>query len=76
MDLEKKNLKFYSDSQIALGYITNDARRFYVYVANKVSRIRSFSEPDQWQHVTTDQNPADLGTRSFDAQELSQSMWL
>lgn len=76
MDLEKKNFKFYSDSQIALGYITNDARRFYVYVSNRVSRIRSFSEPDQWQHVTTDQNLADLGTRSFDAQELSQSMWL
>lgn len=71
MDLEKKNFKFYSDSQIALGYITNDARRFYVYVANRVSRIRSFSEPDQWQHVTTNQNPADLGTRSFDTQELS-----
>lgn len=41
-----------------------------------MSRIRSFSEPDQWQHVTTDQNPKDLGTRSFDAQELPQSMWL
>lgn len=26
----KKNFKFYSDSQIALGYITNDARRLYV----------------------------------------------
>lgn len=26
MDLEKKSFKFYSDSQIALGYITNDAR--------------------------------------------------
>lgn len=76
MDLEKKNFKFYSDSQIVLGYITNDARRFYVYVANRVSRIRSFSELDQWQHVTIDQNLTDLGTRSFDAQELPQSMWL
>lgn len=44
MDIEKKNFKFYSDSQIALVYITSDARRFYVSVANRVSRIRSFSE--------------------------------
>lgn len=43
MDKEK-NFKFYSDSQIALGYITSDARRFYVSVANRVSKIRSFSE--------------------------------
>ncbi|XP_061179398.1 uncharacterized protein LOC133188024 [Saccostrea echinata] len=35
MDLEKNDFWFYSDSQIALGYITNDARRFYVYVANR-----------------------------------------
>lgn len=76
MDLEAKDFRFYSDSQVALGYIYNDARRFYVCVANRVSRILAFSEPNHWQHVATDQNPADLGTRAFDAQGLFQSMWL
>ncbi|XP_061190530.1 uncharacterized protein LOC133198456 [Saccostrea echinata] len=65
MDLEKNDFWFYSD-----------ARRFYVYVANRVSRIRSFSDPEQWRHIATDQNPADLGTRAFDAQSLPQSTWL
>lgn len=32
---ERMSFKFNSDSQIALGYISNDARRFYVYVANE-----------------------------------------
>lgn len=41
-----------------------------------MSRITSFSEPKQLQYVTTDQNLADLGTLSFDVQELPQSMWL
>lgn len=41
-----------------------------------MSRIRLFSEPDQWQHVTSDQNPADFVTRSFDAQEPPKDMWL
>lgn len=41
----------------------------------RIERV-GLDQPDQWRHVTTDQNPADLGTRSFDAQELPQSMWL
>lgn len=56
MDLDKKDFWFYSDSRVVLGYISNDARRFYVYVANRVSRIRAFSEPSQWNHVVTDLN--------------------
>ena len=27
---------FWTDSKIVLGYVTNDARRFHVYVANRV----------------------------------------
>jgi len=30
----------YSDSKIVLGYISNESRRFYVYVSNRVKRIR------------------------------------
>ena len=63
MDFEKKDFWFYSDSQVALGYINNDARCFYVFVANRVSRNRAFSTLDQWQHIATDKNPVDLGTR-------------
>ena len=47
-----------------------------MYVANRVSRIRAFSTPDHWQNVATDENPADLGTRAFDAPSLPGIMWL
>ena len=63
MDFEQKDFWFYNESQVALGYLTNDTRRFYVYVA---SRIRAFSTPDHWQHAATDENPADLGTEEFE----------
>lgn len=67
---------FYSDSKVVLGYICNDARRFYVYVSNRVLRIRSFSRPEQWQYVPTDVNPADIATRSATAAHLSGTSWL
>ncbi|XP_048759484.2 uncharacterized protein LOC125669080 [Ostrea edulis] len=69
-------MHFYSNSQVVLGYITNETRRFYVYVGNRVSRIRSSSNPDQWHYVPTDQNPADLATRGLKPFMLRDSLWL
>ena len=67
---------FYTDSRVILGYIANTTRRFFVYVANRVSRIHAFSGADRWKHVPTDQNPADLATRSFHARDLPGSRWI
>ena len=67
---------FYTDSKVALGYIQNDSRRFYVYVANRVHIIRSISDPTQWRYVETTLNPADLATRGVAAEHLKDSRWL
>ena len=67
---------FYTDSKVVLGYICNEVRRFYVYVSNRVLRIRRSSRPDQWRYVPTDKNPADCGTRSVPALHLSTTSWL
>lgn len=40
-DIEIHGVKFYTDSsRIVLGYIHHSSWRFYVYVANRVTRIR------------------------------------
>ena len=39
---------FWTDSQVVLGYINNDARRFHVFVANRVQRIRDATDTTQW----------------------------
>ncbi|KAK0139045.1 hypothetical protein N1851_024400 [Merluccius polli] len=75
IDMELEDTIFYSDSKVVLGYISNDTRRFYVYVSNRVQRIRSYSHPEQWQYVSTDVNPADIATRSVTAAHLSSTSW-
>ena len=76
IDLQFQSTTFYTDSKVVLGYIYNEKRRFYVYVSNRVRRIRDFSQPVQWRHVRTEQNPADLGTRSVPASHLKNSSWI
>ncbi|XP_047674812.1 uncharacterized protein LOC125145551 [Tachysurus fulvidraco] len=67
---------FWTDSKVVLGYINNDARRFHVFVANRVQRIREASEPVQWNYIDTDQNPADQASRGLSVSELINSDWL
>lgn len=66
---------FWTDSEIVLAYISNARKRFQVFVANRVSQILQFSTADQWAHVATAQNPADIASRGANVKELSQSMW-
>ena len=44
---------FFSDSKVALGYITNEKSRFYVYVSNRVERIRQSTSSHQWNFIQT-----------------------
>jgi hypothetical protein len=76
LNIPASDTSYYTDSQVVLGYINNRNRRFYTYVSNRVERIRLSSDPNQWQHVRTELNPADMGTRAIKAEDLADSYWL
>ena len=46
IDVEVDAVNFFTDSRIVLGYIHNCARRFYMYVSNRVTRIRRSTHPE------------------------------
>ena len=70
MNYENLECKYYSDSEVVLGYINNEARRFHAYVGNRVQHIRDRSKPEQWHHVSGEDNPADEASRALTAKEL------
>ncbi|XP_036003015.1 uncharacterized protein LOC118566077 [Fundulus heteroclitus] len=67
---------FWTDSQVVLAYINNEARRFHVFVANRVQLIRQITDPKQWHHIDTAQNPADHASRGLSASEIMTTSWL
>lgn len=67
---------FWTDSSVVLGYIMNDARRFHVFVGNRVQQIRDHTNPSQWRYVSSKDNPADIASRGATASELISSSWL
>lgn len=76
VNLEIDQVTYYTDSKVVLGYLQNDSRRFYVYIANRVQLIPRLSAPSQWRYIDTNQNPADLATRCLTASNLMDSDWL
>ena len=58
LQLKLDSIKFFSDSRVVLGYINNETKRFYTYVANRVAHIRNFSKPSQWFYVRSETNHA------------------
>lgn len=68
---------YWTDSTCALGYITNEDRRFKTFVANKISVIHENSQPSQWRYVNTKLNPADDASRGLSAEELvNNERWI
>ena len=74
LDLELQTSRFWSDSQVVLGYINSESHRFKVFVANRISQIRSVSHPSQWSFVPSGDNPADVLSRGALPSQLP-SMW-
>ena len=54
---------FWTDSNVALGYIRNTTARYKVFVANRVQTIHDRTDVKGWLHVGTKENPADDGSR-------------
>lgn len=76
MNMNINDEYFWTDSKVTLAYINNEARRFHVFVANRVQSIRGNTDPNQWHHVDTAENPADHASRGLRASEIQSSNWL
>lgn len=66
---------FWTASKVVLGYINNEARRFHMFVANRVQRIHLSTVPQQWRYVPTKDNPADHVSRGLTVDEIISSDW-
>lgn len=74
-EIEISEERYWTDSKVVLGYISNEARRFHVFVANRVERIKQGTESTQWWYVTSKDNPADHASRGLTAEQLVASNW-
>lgn len=66
----------FSDSTIALQWISSPPSRWRVFVANRVTKVQRDAESARWLHVRGECNPADCLSRGLSARALmTHVMW-
>ncbi|GFY02626.1 integrase catalytic domain-containing protein [Trichonephila clavipes] len=66
----------WSDSTIVLAWIQKEPNLLKTFVANRVATIQHLINAEQWHHVSSKQNPADLISRGLDPSSLlNNSLW-
>ena len=71
LETQYEGALYCSDSSIALYWIGEDQRALQTYVRNCVIEIRRFSDTQQWFHIASENNIADLGTRTAEVDDIT-----
>ena len=72
LDIPVASEELWTDSQIVLGYISNEARRFKTFVANRVQFIKEITKVRQWLYISSQSNPAHYESRGLDVRNLEK----
>lgn len=76
MNLNINKIYYWCDSTIVLLWIRTHPGRWQTYVASRVAEIQRLSNPDDWQHVISNENSADLVTRGVQPEHLiDMKLW-
>ena len=77
LDYEELQDLYWTDSKVVLRFISNESRRFHVYVENRTQFIRDQTSLDQWRYVESEANPADEGSRGVKAKDIiRKTQWI
>ena len=71
LNLQNLSEFYWTDSQIVIGYITNEARRFRIFVANRVQLINDNTDKANWRYVESSENPSDSASRGITMEDKS-----
>ncbi|XP_029175258.1 uncharacterized protein LOC114943741 [Nylanderia fulva] len=76
LNLRQIQIHCWTDSTIALAWIRQHPSKWTTYVANRVSEVQNNLPSARWNHVSSQENPADCTSRGLSASELlSHPLW-
>jgi hypothetical protein len=74
--MEISKVKCWTDSKVALYWITQQEKEWKQYVQSRVEEIRSLVPAEHWCHCPGAENPADIPSRGILPTELASSeLW-
>lgn len=76
LHVPKERLVAWTDSMVVLAWLRGEPSRWTTFVSNRVSEILTILDNSQWNHVSTDNNPADCASRGISVSQLLEyKLW-
>ena len=73
---DRMSLNGWTDSTIVLSRLSKPASSWKTFIRNRISKIQSVLSFDKWNHVDSDENPADICSRGISADKMAnKSSW-
>ena len=72
-DICPEDIKYWTDSKNCLYWVNTPSNLLKTFVAHRVGEIQNYSTVENWRHVPTDINPADIATRPPQISALSKN---
>ncbi|XP_059049420.1 uncharacterized protein LOC131844524 [Achroia grisella] len=77
MNVEKSNLRAWTDSTVVLAWLNSHPSRWKTFVGNRVSEILTTLDSSHWAHISSKNNPADCASRGIQPSALAENkLWL
>lgn len=76
LDMPINRTFYWTDSSIVLSWLSADPHNWQTFVCNRISQIQQITQIDDWHHVSSSNNPADLISRGLTFREISNcNLW-
>ena len=75
LTIQVQRVYMWTDSTTVLHWLQSTSKQ-PVFVANRIAEILDLTTIDQWNHVSTNNNPADIATRRIEIHNFQECSWL
>lgn len=77
LKINENNIHAWTDSTVVLAWLSCHPSRWTTFIGNRTSQILSQMNNNQWAHVQSTHNPADVASRGLKPSELSYNdLWI
>ena len=73
LGIKQRDVYLWSDSRNVICWLRSDTKEHRQYVANRVQKIQDQTSKATWRWVNTEDNPADLGSRGLQLNQLLEA---
>lgn len=76
MQINYQKIYMWSDSKIVLAWLNGNPKRWKTFVANQAVKINAMISSKHWQHISSEDNPADCASRGIYPNDiLIHTLW-